>query len=223
VVADRRRLALRPGGPPTDRNNLVTSFSSFHRQRRWQFLDSLKSADIFNRALGQDVVLQTEEVGKARTVRRLVAGTALVASVAAMSPVIGAESEDAKVKKARRTLISISTLDQMTRLPGELGPLPPVPIPASNPQTPAKIELGKMLFFDPRLSANDHWACATCHSPSFGYGDGLPRSLGFGDEKELNRHSPTVINVAYNSAQFWDGRAATMEDQATGPIVASRR
>lgn len=160
---------------------------------------------------------------KARTVGRwLVAGTALAASVVAMSPVIGAESKDGKVQKARRTLISISSLDQMTRLPGELGPLPPVPIPASNPQTAAKVELGKMLFFDPRLSANDHWACATCHSPSFGYGDGLPRSLGFGDEKELGRHSPTIINIAYNSSQFWDGRATTMEDQAVGPIVASR-
>lgn len=160
---------------------------------------------------------------KARTVGRwFVAGTALVAAVMAMSPVIRAESQDGKVQKARRTLISISSLDQMTRLPGELGPLPPVPIPASNPQTAAKVELGKMLFFDPRLSANDHWACSTCHSPSFGYGDGLPRSLGFGDEKELGRHSPTIINVAYNSSQFWDGRAATMEDQAVGPIVASR-
>lgn len=163
---------------------------------------------------------------KAQTVGRwLVAGVALVASVVAMSPVIQAESQDGqsgKVKKARRTLINISTLDQMTALPGELGPLPPVPIPASNPQTAAKVELGKMLFFDPRLSANDHWACSTCHNPSFGYGDGLPRSLGFGDEKELGRHSPTIINIAYNSAQFWDGRAATMEDQAIGPIVASR-
>lgn len=161
---------------------------------------------------------------KARTMGKwLVGGAAFIASVMAMSSVLQAESVgDSKVKKARRTLISLATLDQMTVLPGDLGPLPAVPIPADNPQTPAKIELGKMLFFDPRLSANDHWACATCHSPSFGYGDGLPRSLGFGDEQELGRHSPTIINIAYNSAQFWDGRAATMEDQATGPIVASR-
>jgi cytochrome c peroxidase len=78
------------------------------------------------------------------------------------------------------------------------------------------------LFFDPRLSGNDHWACSTCHNPSFGYGDGLPRSLGFGNEQELGRHSPTIINVAYNTSQFWDGRAATMEEQAMGPIVANR-
>jgi cytochrome c peroxidase len=153
-----------------------------------------------------------------------VAAAILVAPLVFMSSVIlaGSTEGDAKVQKARRTLITLATLDQMTVLPGDLAPLPSVPIPASNPQTPAKVELGKMLFFDPRLSANDHWACATCHNPSFGYSDGLPRSLGFGDEKELGRHSPTVINIAYNSSQFWDGRAATMEDQATGPIVASR-
>ena len=160
---------------------------------------------------------------KARTMGKwLVGGAALMASVVAMTSVLQAESVgNAKVQKARRTLINLSTLDQMTVLPGDLGPLPAVPIPASNPQTPAKIELGKMLFFDPRLSENDHWSCATCHNPSFGYSDGLPRSMGFGDS-ELGRHSPTVINIAYNSTQFWDGRAATMEDQATGPIVASK-
>ena len=159
---------------------------------------------------------------KARTMKWVVAGAALVTTVAVMSPVIGAESQDRKVQKARRTLITISSLDRMTKLPGELGPLPPVPIPKDNPQTAAKVELGKMLFFDPRLSGNDHWACATCHNPSFGYSDGLPRALRFGDEKELPRHSPSVINIAYNSSQFWDGRAATMEEQATAPIVASR-
>lgn len=139
-------------------------------------------------------------------------------------PVLRAQSAegDRKVSKARRTLITIATLDQMATLPGEIGPLPPIPIPANNPQTPEKIELGKKLFFDPRLSGNDHWACSTCHSPSFGYSDGLPRSLGFGDEKELGRHSPTIINIAYNSAQFWDGRATTMEEQAIRPIVAPR-
>ena len=151
----------------------------------------------------------------------------VIVSVLVLVFVVGqSESADADkdqtVQKARRTLITISTLDRMTTFPGDIGPLPAVPIPANNPQTPAKVELGKQLFFDPRLSGNDHWACATCHNPSFGYGDGLPRSLGFGDEQELGRHSPTIINIAYNSSQFWDGRAATMEEQAMGPIVAKR-
>ena len=147
---------------------------------------------------------------------------AIVVSMVGPASAGSADQEKKKVQKARRTLITIATLDQMTRLPGELGPLPAVPIPATNPQTPAKVALGRQLFFDPRLSGNDHWACATCHHPGLGYGDGLPRSLGFGDEQELGRHSPTIINIAYNTAQFWDGRAATMEEQAMGPIVAAR-
>lgn len=126
------------------------------------------------------------------------------------------------VQKARRTLITLDTLDTMNALPGDLSPLPEVVSPKDNPMTPAKVELGKMLFFDPRLSANDHWACATCHNPSLGFSDGLPRSLAFGDETELDRHTPTVLNTAYNTVQFWDGRAKTMEEQAVGPIQAPR-
>lgn len=126
------------------------------------------------------------------------------------------------VQKARRVLITQETLDTMTVLPGDIAPLPEVMVPKDNPMTPAKVELGKMLFFDPRLSGNDHWACATCHNPSLGFSDGLPRSLGFGDETELGRHAPTVLNIAYNTAQFWDGRAPTMEQQAIGPIQAGR-
>ena len=126
------------------------------------------------------------------------------------------------VQKARRVLITQETLDTMTALPGDIVPLPEVISPKDNPMTPAKVELGKMLFFDPRLSGNDHWACATCHNPSLGFSDGLPRSLGFGDETELGRSAPTVLNIAYNTAQFWDGRAPTMEAQAVGPIQAGR-
>lgn len=124
------------------------------------------------------------------------------------------------VDQARKIILNVDTLDQMKKLPGDLGPLPAVPIPADNPQTPAKVELGKMLFFDKRLSLDKSMSCATCHDPSKGFSDGLPRSIGFGG-KELGRHSPTAINVAYNTAQFWDGRAATMEEQAQGPIQAA--
>jgi cytochrome c peroxidase len=126
------------------------------------------------------------------------------------------------VQKARKVLITLESLDTMTTLPGEITPLPEVVAPKDNPMTPDKVELGKMLFFDPRLSGNDHWACATCHNPSLGFSDGLARSLGFGDETELDRHAPTVLNIAYNTAQFWDGRAPTMEAQAVGPIQAER-
>jgi cytochrome c peroxidase len=113
-------------------------------------------------------------------------------------------------------------IEQMPALPGNVGPLADVPIPADNPMTTAKIELGKMLFFDPRLSGNNHWACATCHNPALAFGDGLPTSLGFGDEKPLGRHASTLYNVAYNQHQFWDGRAASLEEQAKMPIQNPR-
>lgn len=99
-----------------------------------------------------------------------------------------------------------------------IGPLPPVVIPASNPQTQAKVELGKKLYFDPRLSGNNWISCATCHNPALGFADGLPRMLGGPASREGGRNTPTIINTAYNPIQFWDGRAATLEEQALGPI-----
>ncbi len=99
-----------------------------------------------------------------------------------------------------------------------IGLLPPVAIPADNPQTLAKIELGKKLYFDPRLSGNNWISCATCHNPTLGFADGLPRMLGGPASREGGRNSPTIINCAYNEFQFWDGRAATLEEQALGPI-----
>lgn len=115
---------------------------------------------------------------------------------------------------------TIEMLDQMPVLPASLGTLPTIKAPADNPQTPEKAELGKMLYFDTRLSRDYSISCATCHNPRKGYSDGLSRTVGFG-RAELGRHSPTIINSAYNHTQFWDGRAATLEEQAKGPIMAS--
>ncbi|WP_440903704.1 cytochrome-c peroxidase [Catenovulum sp. SX2] len=92
-----------------------------------------------------------------------------------------------------------------------------VPVPKNNPLTPAKVELGKMLFFDPRMSGEGTMSCATCHSPLFGWSDGLATAKGFLG-KVLGRASPTVVNTAYNPIQMWDGRAKTLEDQAMGPM-----
>jgi cytochrome c peroxidase len=98
-------------------------------------------------------------------------------------------------------------------------PLPSrAPEPASNPSTPAKIELGKMLFFDPRFSETGTVACANCHNVMEGGDDHRPVSIGVHGQKG-GRSSPTVWNAAFLSAQFWDGRAATLEEQAKGPVV----
>lgn len=100
-------------------------------------------------------------------------------------------------------------------------PLPAVPpIPADNTMTPEKIELGKMLFFEPRLSASGVISCASCHNPSFAFTDRVPRALGH-NHQIGPRNSPTVLNAAFLANQFWDGRAATLEEQALGPIQAT--
>lgn len=92
--------------------------------------------------------------------------------------------------------------------------------PPDNPQTPEKIALGQKLFFDGRLSADGTVACATCHDPARAFTDGRPTSVGI-NGRTGQRNAPTVLNALYNKAQFWDGRAQTLEEQAALPIVNS--
>jgi len=91
-----------------------------------------------------------------------------------------------------------------------------VPAPADNPTTAEKVELGKMLYFDPRLSSNGTVSCFSCHNVMEGGDDHRPTSIGVHGQAG-GRNAPTVWNAAFLSAQFWDGRAATLEDQAKGP------
>lgn len=94
-----------------------------------------------------------------------------------------------------------------------------IPFPADNPYTPTKAALGKMLFFEPRLSRDKNLSCASCHNPSFGWEVPFDRAIGAGGAP-LGRHAPTTINLAWTSVFFWDGRAPSMEAQAQGPIEA---
>src|SRR5215475_8873624 len=91
-------------------------------------------------------------------------------------------------------------------------------IPADNPQTPEKIALGQKLFFDGRLSADGSVACASCHNPDRAFTDGKPTSVGIRGQVG-QRNAPTILNALYNKAQFWDGRAKMLEDQAALPII----
>lgn len=90
----------------------------------------------------------------------------------------------------------------------------------NNPPSEEKYKLGKMLFFEPRLSKSELISCNTCHNLSFGGADAQETSIGHGWQKGP-RNAPTVLNSVYNSVQFWDGRAADLKDQAKGPIQAS--
>jgi cytochrome c peroxidase len=104
---------------------------------------------------------------------------------------------------------------------------PPLPLGLSpqlyqltvpKPPTPAEVALGDKLFNDKRLSADDSVSCATCHDPTKAFTDGKPRAVGIKNQ-EGQRNSPTVLNALFLATQFWDGRAATLEDQAKLPIL----
>ena len=95
--------------------------------------------------------------------------------------------------------------------------LPPVSHPKDNPPTAEKISLGKQLFFDGRLSADNKVSCASCHDPAKGFSNGEQFATGVEGQKG-GRNSPTIINSAYGKLQFWDGRAKNLEDQAMGPV-----
>jgi cytochrome c peroxidase len=105
----------------------------------------------------------------------------------------------------------------LAQTPGSLPATPP--IPADNPQTPAKIALGKQLYFDPRLSLSGTLSCNTCHNVMSNGTDNLPLSFGVFGKVDVPRNTPTVFNAAFNTIQFWDGRADSLEAQAKGPIT----
>lgn len=109
--------------------------------------------------------------------------------------------------------------DLLTRARQQFQPIPTTPpeLPG-NPATPAKVELGKMLYFDPRLSASHAISCSSCHNIGLGGADAEPTSIGH-RWQHGGRNAPTVFNAVFNKAQFWDGRATDLEQQAGGPMV----
>ena len=118
----------------------------------------------------------------------------------------------------RRMLFSSASLAMvLTSSLVNADPLPKtVPTPANNPTTPEKVELGKQLFFDPRLSFDGTVSCNSCHDVMSSGTDNRATSTGISGQRG-NRSAPSVWNAAFQSAQFWDGRAATLEEQAKGP------
>jgi cytochrome c peroxidase len=118
--------------------------------------------------------------------------------------------------RAMESALSIKMLDEMNVLPGDLGPLPS--LAPGKSASKDEVELGKLLFFETRLSQDRSMSCASCHDPLKGFADGKVLATGFAG-KVLKRHSPTILNAAFNTLQFWDGRSPSLEDQALGPIT----
>ena len=94
-----------------------------------------------------------------------------------------------------------------------------IPFPQDAPYSPQRATLGKMLFFDPRLSGAQNLSCASCHNPSFGFEVPVPGAVGSANTP-LPRKAPTILNAAFIPQFFWDGRAPSLEAQAEGPIGA---
>lgn len=107
--------------------------------------------------------------------------------------------------------------DDVKKTYREIGRLKDAPYPSDNVPGEAKKDLGKMLFFDPRLSASGQISCANCHDPQLGWGDG--RRVAFGHDRQLGgRNAMTIFNTAFYEKLFWDGRAHSLEDQARFPV-----
>lgn len=122
-------------------------------------------------------------------------------------------------------LFSLATtahaFDVMKRAQDMFKPIPKSPpLLEGNPITPEKIDLGKTLYFDPRLSSSNLISCNTCHNIGMGGIDFQETSIGHGWQKG-RRNAPTVFNAAFNVAQFWDGRSPDLREQAKGPVQAT--
>jgi cytochrome c peroxidase len=118
-----------------------------------------------------------------------------------------------------RTIVSVIVLAGSTSIASAWEALPSIaPAPENNPTTAAKIELGRNLFHDPRLSSTGTISCASCHNTMAGGEDNRSNSMGVHGQTG-GRSAPTVWNAAFNKVQFWDGRAPSLEAQAAGPVT----
>jgi cytochrome c peroxidase len=149
----------------------------------------------------------------------------LILSAILLAFTVQEEQGNPSIKKLRKLYSSgdkskwpAPAIDESVK-PGfeDIGMLGPVPAPADNPVTEAKKELGKILFYDPRLSTSGQIACASCHDPQLGWGDG--KRFAFGHDRQLGkRNAMTLFNTGYYTTLFWDGRASSLEDQARFPV-----
>ena len=146
--------------------------------------------------------------------RRSLRLSTMLAGVISVCAAAGMAAADTQVASAQPGDSEIAAMKKLYVRPTE------IPFPPENAYSPAKAELGKTLFFDPRLSRSGVQACVSCHNPSFGWEDGHKTAVGE-NMLSLARNSPTIINRAWGEIFFWDGRAESLEKQAVGPIQAA--
>ena len=138
-------------------------------------------------------------------------GKAMLAAAAAALVLWAAGARQARCKEPLRVENAWQALFRRQTQPAA---------PPDNPLTPAKVTLGARLFSDTRLSGDGRRSCASCHRPELAFSDGRPRAQGLNGEA-LRRNTPSLWNLAWSSAYFWDGRAPSLEAQAVMPIAAA--
>jgi len=165
-----------------------------------------------------DVVIPARREEMKMETRKLVASTS-VCAVAMFGLLMGFPSSEARGEQAAAGDKSAPATQGEYKLKIPFGlEETAVVIPADNPLTKEKIELGRLLFFDKRLSKNNTIACASCHLAQFAFTDGKNVSTGINGLKG-GRSAPASLNRVFSKAQFWDGRAETLEAQSVGPFI----
>ena len=141
-------------------------------------------------------------------------------AVAAATPAADQTAEQTAGTVAAAALAASPDADLRNAAAEQFEPIPRMAeLPSGAPMTREKIELGTMLFFDPRMSSSGVFSCQSCHNIGMGGVDALETSIGHGWQAGP-RNSPTMLNAVFNAAQFWDGRAEDLAEQAKGPVQA---
>src|SRR4051812_5547413 len=152
--------------------------------------------------------------------RLILCGTVLAATALGLFGFVNAGlgaalvGETRRVEAGQKAPPGLDAMKALYRRPAS------IPFPKQNPYTPEKFSLGKKLYFDTRLSVTSAQSCASCHSPGFGWGDGLAVGVGHRMAKP-GRHSPTIVNPGGGAIFMWDRRLATPEEHGPGPVQAA--
>jgi cytochrome c peroxidase len=171
---------------------------------------------MFRREAVDGIVIDPSGRGMIMTKKTVLVASLVGLMVSATGPWVFDDLKSAQASPSGYAPHGTVTIDGMT-VP-DIGPLPTsIPTPSANLNYKAKIDLGKQLYFDGRLSKSGAISCAFCHNPGTGFADPRQTSIGIGGGVG-GRQSPTVYNTAFNHLQFWDGRARSLEEQAIGPI-----
>lgn len=209
-----------PGGSSSASGG-ATAGASASESQNGQGGAAAQGASVASADQGQSAAQSGSQEGPIMTAPAAAEGTPTAASGAEKPAQPGEGSGGASASPGSESAAASPTATVPQGTPYELKiplGLPQLKIPEDNPMTVEKIELGKKLYFDKRVSADGTLSCASCHDPKIGWADDTPTSEGIHGQLG-DRNSPTVINAAYATSQFWDGRAKTLEEQAVGPVA----